>query len=360
MDKYKVTNSQGREIGTVERQLTGAEIGAGIGASLVLGHLLFTTLRNNADSQAAEGILSALNKGEHEQSVKLADALVKRRPRNAGAYTIRGSLYYRLDREEDAIKDLSKAIELDESLEDAFFARSRCYQSLGDWGNAIRDINRAIQLNSKVYYYYGVRGLCLSKLGNTDQAIIDLNRAVEIDPTDPFIYSCRGEIYMLCRNFNKSIADFSLAINLSSNEPEPTFYRLRGEVYSLIGDNENSSRDNTQAKALEERQEEQERKKADEREEQKRKKVLADATERINNLAGECFWAGIFCWLFSFFPLIFTIYAINNGNKVFNEIDKCGIDTGKYRAFIGIILAYLNLFAYIIVIGWIIFYKLHS
>jgi len=265
----------------------GKEIGTGLGTGLFLGHLLFTTLRDNANSQAVENITTALNKEDQELAIKLADALVSRKPQTAWVYGIRGFVYSQTLRVADAVTDLSKAIELgldgDSELEVALALRSRCYQYLDDWGNAIRDINRAIQLNPNVYSYYGVRGSCLSKLGNTDQAIMDLNRAVEIDPTDPFIYSCRGEIYMLCRNFNKSIADFSVAINLSSNEP--TFYRLRGEVYSLIGDNENSSRDNIQAKALEERQEEQERKKAAKREEQERKRIFADATIRRDRAA---------------------------------------------------------------------------
>ena len=76
---------------------------------------------------------------------------------------------------EGAIREYTKAIELDSSYYFAFLNRGICKYEMADYKAAIEDYNIVIRLKRGFVKSYCNRGLCKHKLGNYKEAIKDYN-----------------------------------------------------------------------------------------------------------------------------------------------------------------------------------------
>lgn len=99
---------------------------------------------------------------------------------SAEAYYFRGRIHYELGRDDAAIYDFSKAIELDAELVDAYrrraFAEYRQQRYLG----AAQDCAEYARLRPEDGEGYYCRGIMLSRAGDQDAAIADYRRAIEL------------------------------------------------------------------------------------------------------------------------------------------------------------------------------------
>jgi len=79
-----------------------------------------------------------------------------------------------------AIKDFSKAIELNPKFEEAYFNRGFTKYLLGDYSGAIKDYSKAIELNPKNGNAYLGRGIANIKLNRKKEGCLDLSKAGEM------------------------------------------------------------------------------------------------------------------------------------------------------------------------------------
>ena len=73
---------------------------------------------------------------------------------------------------ETAVRDISKAIELNPNLAEAYNNRGLAYNNLGKYNEAIIDLDKAIELNPKLTAAYDNRGIAYNRL-NDKESIID-------------------------------------------------------------------------------------------------------------------------------------------------------------------------------------------
>jgi tetratricopeptide (TPR) repeat protein len=97
----------------------------------------------------------------------------------AEAYLRRGHANYLLGQHERAIADLSRAIELDSSLADAFRWRAYAEYRSQRYLTAVRDCGEYARLRPDESEGYYCRGIMLSRAGDHDAAIADYERAIE-------------------------------------------------------------------------------------------------------------------------------------------------------------------------------------
>jgi tetratricopeptide (TPR) repeat protein len=83
---------------------------------------------------------------------------------------------------EEAIADLSEAIQLDSNLAEAYYNRGRAYANLANLEQAIQDYDQAIQLDPSNLLAVTNRGSAYADLGEFDQAIQDYDQAIQLDP----------------------------------------------------------------------------------------------------------------------------------------------------------------------------------
>ena len=90
-------------------------------------------------------------------------------------YNTRGRSYSELGKNERAIEDYDKAIELDPDDDGAYNNRGFSYRRLGQYQRAIEDFDKAIELDPNFAGAYNNRGFSYRNLGRYQRALDDDN-----------------------------------------------------------------------------------------------------------------------------------------------------------------------------------------
>jgi tetratricopeptide (TPR) repeat protein len=117
-------------------------------------------------------------------SLSLAGCLPSFDPQ-AEEHFYQGIEYIRQKNTDAAIKEFTKAIEIDPSYSYAYYNRALEYYRIGELESSLADYNRAMELEPDNPYWTYERGFLHLKLGYREKAIIDLERAIELGlPSD--------------------------------------------------------------------------------------------------------------------------------------------------------------------------------
>jgi tetratricopeptide (TPR) repeat protein len=114
------------------------------------------------------------------------DAAIRLKPREAGAYLLRGMAWYYAKRDNGrAIADFTKAILLDPQLTIAYFYRGIAWKDTGDADHAIADFSAAILLDPRFDAAYIQRALAWNVKGDNVRATADIKAANQLQPRTP-------------------------------------------------------------------------------------------------------------------------------------------------------------------------------
>ncbi|TWT47237.1 tetratricopeptide repeat protein [Botrimarina hoheduenensis] len=138
----------------------------------------------------------------------------------------------------DAIRSLSKAIQINPALGEAYFRRGICFFYQGEELLAIRDFEQAAGINFDSPRSNLWKGMAWAKLNDYDAAIRAYGEAVAVSDRYVPAFVNRGLAHLQQRDFEKAIGDFNEAIRLQPTEA--THYYRRGRAYSLSGDREDA------------------------------------------------------------------------------------------------------------------------
>ena len=100
---------------------------------------------------------------------------------------------------------------------------------LGDYRGAIKDYTKAIDLNPDYATAYNNRGVAKSSLGDKEGAIKDYDKAIDLNPDYATAYYNRGKAKMSVGDKEGAIKDYDIAIEL--NPQRFHYYRNRAKVY---------------------------------------------------------------------------------------------------------------------------------
>ena len=104
----------------------------------------------------------------------------------------------------------------------------------GSAENAIRDLTAALRLNDRLGYAYLERGTVRARQGNYEGAAEDYSRAIALDPNSSAALYYRGMVATWRKQWHAAIADFSEAIRSQPNSPD--VYVQRALAYEQIND----------------------------------------------------------------------------------------------------------------------------
>ena len=187
----------------------------------------------------------ASSEGHTQEAVKEYSKAIELDPSFASAYHNRGILYNKLGEQQKALDDYNKAIELDPSYAFAYNGRGNVYRGLGERQKALDDYNKAIELDPSFAYAYNGRGNVYSDLGEQQKALDDYNKAIELDSSYAHAYNGRGNVYSDLGEQQKALEDYNKAIELDLNYKFA--YRNRGLLYSKLGNHDAAVKDYTRA-----------------------------------------------------------------------------------------------------------------
>ena len=164
----------------------------------------------------------------------------------AEAYHGRGIENFYCPEPDDAIADLSKAIELDPANAEHYSGRAFIYSMLADYywdkadyywyqnenqlyeecltnfidsnNKAIADFTKAVELAPECAKFHFGRGQCYAGNGDYVRAITDFTKAIELGKEDWAVYYNRACAYGELGDKNKALADYREALTLSEDE----------------------------------------------------------------------------------------------------------------------------------------------
>ena len=146
----------------------------------------------------------------------------------------RGCAFFSKNKQEQAIDDLSKAIQLNPKLAEAYGARARAYNFTKQFSGAIIDCNMSILLNPNFADTYCERGFANEQNGDLDKAVADLDKAIQLAPTNDVFYVTRARILANKGDTTRAIADEDKAIGL--NQKNVDAFSGRGLLHSRTGE----------------------------------------------------------------------------------------------------------------------------
>jgi tetratricopeptide (TPR) repeat protein len=152
-------------------------------------------------------------------------------PGDARAYAGRGKALQMLDKDEDALRDFSRAIELAKGPDpEVFVRRAISHWVLDHTEAAIEDCGKAIELaprNSGAYY---IRGEALREMREEAKALGDFDKALELEPKHFRALQARGETKEALRDFEGALGDFTRLVELDADDPFAFALRARTKM----------------------------------------------------------------------------------------------------------------------------------
>ncbi|WP_246246113.1 tetratricopeptide repeat protein [Paenibacillus lemnae] len=122
----------------------------------------------------------------------------------------RSYVFYLQGRNEEALLELQKTIELDPEYEQhpAYLSASgHIYKEMGMWDLAIQSYSRAIRATPGHVKLYEFRAGCFLETGQLEQAASDCTHGLELDPAAAELYSLRSSVYYAMKDYSRAKHD---------------------------------------------------------------------------------------------------------------------------------------------------------
>lgn len=208
------------------------------------------------DSYVLRGEIYHLRLGDSQQAIIEYTKVIKLDPENGEYYVARGKVYADLNRNQQAINDFTRAIEIYKKIieqqnddefdtrdvdfgDNAYEARGSVYFSLGQYQQAVKDYSQAIEIFN-YYYYYFLRSMCYEKLGDYSNASADHSKGLELHSslsatisTKANLFNDVGIEYHNKGNYKVAIDYYSKAIDIDPEEAHA--YHNRGLAQDSLG-----------------------------------------------------------------------------------------------------------------------------
>jgi len=194
--------------------------------------------RSNYDLYSAEYFLKRAEARTEIQEFELAEKdfnmAIKLRPDYP-------EIYYKYSKykfityhdKNEAIREINRAIRLNPGVPEYYIRRAEYKIALAKfhprshdiYESALRDATKAIEMEPENVEFYMVRTVVNKELGEQMAAVYDYNKMIELNPEQVEAYTERGIIKMQNDLYNSAIRDFTKSIELNQNNEQSYRYR---------------------------------------------------------------------------------------------------------------------------------------
>ena len=172
---------------------------------------------------------ACLNAGNCDEAIRCLTRAIELQPRWSWHYSSRATAYLRLRRFDEAMRDCDHAIAMEPALARAWCSRGSIYLQTHRFAEAIRDFTSAIELKPDFAEAYNGRGQALTDAGRPLEALADFDKAIESNPGYAEAYFFRGIARADAGRLDGALSDYDKAIELNPRFSEA--YNNRGRIY---------------------------------------------------------------------------------------------------------------------------------
>jgi tetratricopeptide (TPR) repeat protein len=170
---------------------------------------------NIGEDYLRQGTEQFKQKKWHE-AIALYTLCINASPLNLNCYNYRGLAYGAVNELDKAIADFS-AILVFKRVPEIFYQRALAYRDKKDFENALKDLTEAINLAPGDAKNYAERGVTYVYKKEIPAAVADLTQAIKINPQEARYYFFRGYAQASAGNRDSAIADYRKALQINPN-----------------------------------------------------------------------------------------------------------------------------------------------
>lgn len=153
------------------------------------------------------------------------ETVPKERRESLSTYYINRSLAYRkLERLQEALADLDKALALEADNASAWSSRANILYKLERFAEVETDASKALLINPHEFVALNARGLAEAAQGRFDDAISDYTRALALKQ-DSIVYNNRASSYQQKKLWDEALSDYETALQIKPNDSLSTLGR---------------------------------------------------------------------------------------------------------------------------------------
>lgn len=142
---------------------------------------------------------------------------------------------------DDAIADLTAAIDAGGASVDAYIMRGEAYMQSGNYDMALNDFDAALAKDPANAVAYYDRSLLYTRMEDYSAALADINNALAANTANPSaalqmrdLYAKRGQLNLWLKNWEGAVADFTNSLARPEGSVSPTVYAERAEAYTAL------------------------------------------------------------------------------------------------------------------------------
>ncbi len=154
----------------------------------------------------------AKRQGRNEEALAEFTKIIELDPTNTGGYFQRGLLQAEMGSHRKAVDDYTKVLELDPKHFSSYYRRGLAWEELDDPKQALADYDAAIRIAPEVWATLNARGYLLLTQGEPDKALADFDAAIKAWDENAMAYRGRGLVWQGKREWKKAIADHEAAV----------------------------------------------------------------------------------------------------------------------------------------------------
>ena len=202
-----------------------------------LNDLIEKNIGYGAMTRLRRGILYLLKFGEFDKAINdFNKAIDEYNYRSVRAYAYRGLAYAAKNQYDNALKDITQAINIQPNNTLGYICRGFIYNRKGNYSEALNDYTAAIKLEPKNALAYFGRAIVHIAMANnktfSNDALIDFKRAIELNPNDDSFYAFRSMMYSFGNKNDSAMSDINKAIELNPNKS--VYYAVRGSFQNAM------------------------------------------------------------------------------------------------------------------------------
>jgi len=176
-------------------------------------------------------IENCIEQKDYVSALAYAEKLVTSRG-EARDWVEKGRCLNSLERYDEALECLEKAIEIDSNYAMAWANRGDVLESLKRYDEALVSYDRAIELDEYHPWHWAKRGYLLNNLKHYEEALESFDMAIELDDNDPWDWVQRGDVLDNLKRYEEALESYDRALELDANYQWA--WRMRGDVLNNL------------------------------------------------------------------------------------------------------------------------------
>ncbi|MEG3986667.1 tetratricopeptide repeat protein [Microcoleus sp. S28C3] len=153
---------------------------------------------------------------DYVSALAYAEKLVASRG-EAKDWVQKGRCLNSLDRYDEALVSLDRAIELNANYQSVWALRSYVLDNLKRYDEALVSLDRAIKLGANYQEIWVVGGNVLYNLKRYEEALASYDRALELDPNDKLAWYMRADVLNNLERYEEALVSFDRVLQLDAN-----------------------------------------------------------------------------------------------------------------------------------------------